>query len=521
MTLVIVHYHLRPGGIRRVIEQAAPYLVRGAPRRVTRVVLLIGQRADPDWESQLTQPLDGVTVEIIVEPTFNYLSEQRATPRRITVRIRRVLDSLFAVATPADFIVWAHNLGVGRNLILSRELASACARWNIPLVSHHHDWWFDKRWARWPGMRRAGFRTLRATAEAVFPSVGDVFHAAINQADAKILAAHGGNRALWLPNLSEPASPPITPRIGSTRQWLRRQLTPRDAPVWLLPCRTLRRKNLAEALLLARWLRPEAWLVVTGGPSSADERPYFHQLERAAQRRHWRLRLGVLAADETRKPSVPELLAASEAVLLTSIQEGFGLPYLEAAAARRPLIARRLSNIAPDLHRFGFRFPQAYDEILIAPDLFDWNGEVVRQRELFRALLATMPGSIRTQVARPIVLALSRAQPVPFSRLTLTAQLEVLAHPPTASWRVCAPLNPFLSDWRQRAATQSLQTTRWPRTAAAWLSGRAYAQRFHASLNARPGRPGKNFSPLKLQADFVRRELDAENLHPILWSIRT
>jgi hypothetical protein len=30
--------------------------------------------------------------------------------------------------------------------------------------------------------------------------------------------------------------------------------------------------------------------------------------------------------------------------------------YLEAAATQRPLIARRLPNIAPDLDRFGFRF---------------------------------------------------------------------------------------------------------------------------------------------------------------------
>ncbi|OYV85625.1 MAG: hypothetical protein B7Z73_13210, partial [Planctomycetia bacterium 21-64-5] len=40
-------------------------------------------------------------------------------------------------------------------------------------------------------------------------------------------------------------------------RWLSEQLGD-DAPVWLMPCRLLRRKNLAEALLLARWLRPEA-----------------------------------------------------------------------------------------------------------------------------------------------------------------------------------------------------------------------------------------------------------------------
>ena len=103
--------------------------------------------------------------------------------------------------------------------------------------------------------------------------------------------------------------------------------------MWLLPCRLLRRKNIAEALLLTRWLRPEAWLVTTGGVSSAEEQAYADGLAAAAQTHGWRLRLGILHGDESQKPSVPELLAASEAVLLTSLQEGFGLPYLEAAAA--------------------------------------------------------------------------------------------------------------------------------------------------------------------------------------------
>src|SRR5258706_9845437 len=121
----------------------------------------------------------------------------------------------------------------------------------------------------------------------------------------------------------------------------------RDSPVWILPCRMLRRKNVAEALLLTRWLRPEALLVTTGGASSADEQSYFDQIASAARRHGWPLRLGILQGDETHKPTVAELLAASEAVLLTSIQEGFGLPYLEAAAAGGPRPAPAPPNTAP------------------------------------------------------------------------------------------------------------------------------------------------------------------------------
>ena len=46
------------------------------------------------------------------------------------------------------------------------------------------------------------------------------------------------------------------------------------------------------------WLRPEAWLVTTGGVSSAEEEAYARQLEAAAETAGWRLRLGLLAGNE-------------------------------------------------------------------------------------------------------------------------------------------------------------------------------------------------------------------------------
>jgi len=519
--LVVIHYHLRPGGIRRIIELALPHLVRESPRPVTRVVIATGRHADRQWHHDLAKQLPGVPVEVMIEPSFSYLSEQRGSPRRIERRIRAALGKIFAGAGAENCLVWAHNLGVGRNLLLSRELATACAARDITLVSHHHDWWFDNRWARWPEMHAAGFRTLAAPARAVFPERGKVLHAAINHADAQILSRHFGKGSVWLPNLTEPASPSSAAKVRAARRWLKGRTGRDSSPVWLLPCRTLRRKNLAEAMLLTRWLRPEAWLVVTGSASSSGERPYLHALERAAQKHHWRLRLGVLAGDESRKPSVAELLAVSEAVLLTSVQEGFGLPYLEAAAARRPLIARRLPNIAPDLDQFGFCFSQAYDDILIAPGLFDWRAERTRQRQLFRDWRAKMPSLARRLVSAPVVLAAKCPCPVPFSRLTLTAQLEVLARPARESWPACLPLNPFLEGWRRRAAAGQLRVTPWPRSAKGWLGGEAYARRLFAALAARPNPRGVAFSPVKVQADFIKNKLAAHNLHPLLWSTQT
>lgn len=518
MRLVIVHYHLRPGGIRRVIELATPHLAH-AVGGMTEVVLLTGARADMAWHEHFAAQLPGVPVRVHVEPAVNYFSEQRRAPAQIARRLRAAFDQLLVPHPTAGTVVWAHNLGVGRNLILTRELAAACARHGVPLVSHHHDWWFDNRWRRWPELRRCGAGTLAAVARAVFPAAGPVVHAAINHEDATPLEKHLGQRACWLPNLAAPEPPPAVQRVRAARHWLNGQLAHADAPVWLLPCRTLRRKNIAEALLLTRWLRPEAWLVVTGAASSRDEAPYFHALADAARRHHWRLRLGVLGGDESRKPTIPELLAASEAVLLTSIQEGFGLPYLEAAAAQRPLLARRLPNIAPDLRRFGFRFPQAYDELWIAPGLFDRDREGARQALLFRRWRADLPAAARRQLAEPALLAAADEAPVPFSRLTLTAQLEVLAQPVAASWAACAPLNPFLSGWRERAVRRQLEVTPWPAGAARWLGGAAYAHRWLTVV--RRAKSAQKFSAPALQNDFLATKLAAHNLYPLLWHPQT
>ena len=253
-------------------------------------------------------------------------------------------------------------------------------------------------------MREPGFRTLPAVASAVLAGSPSICHVAINHADAAVLEKHFPGLAGWLPNPVEPAAPPPAARVQAARAWLRQQLG-EDAPVWLLPCRLLRRKNIAEALLLTRWLRPEAWLVTTGGVSSAEEQAYADALAAAAQTHGWRLRLGILQGDESQKPSVPELLAASEAVLLTSLQEGFGLPYLEAAAARRPLVARELPNIAPDLAKFGFKFPQCYREVRVDPSLFDWRGERERQARLFAEWKSLMPRAAARLAGKPAVLA--------------------------------------------------------------------------------------------------------------------
>ncbi|HEY5813159.1 MAG TPA: glycosyltransferase, partial [Terrimicrobiaceae bacterium] len=340
--LVVIHYHLRPGGVRRIIEVALPHIISAAPNLIESIILATGEMPDATWCRELVEKMPHTRVEFVCEPAFRYLSEQRSEPQLIRSKILGALKGLAEKLPPKQTVVWAQNLGLGRNLILSDELAKFSASHRLPLLSHHHDLWFENRWERWSEMRTCGFRSLSAVARASFAAKARVCHATINQLDHTVLSKHLGSQAHFLPNLTQRNGHPDNTRMQKARSWLSSQLDD-DSPVWIFPARFIRRKNLAEAVLLTRWLRPEAWLVTTAGVSSPAEQHYARRIEAASRKEKWKVRFQLVATQKS-APPIEDIARASEVMLLTSAQEGFGLPYLEAAALEKPLVARHLPN---------------------------------------------------------------------------------------------------------------------------------------------------------------------------------
>ena len=115
MKLIIVHYHLRPGGIRRIIELAAPHLVKASGGSIDRIVLAVGEAGDRKWNESFRRRAPRTPVEFFVDAGFNYLSEQMRSPATVRQSLRAGLNRLLANATASDTLVWAHNPGIGRN----------------------------------------------------------------------------------------------------------------------------------------------------------------------------------------------------------------------------------------------------------------------------------------------------------------------------------------------------------------------------------------------------------------------
>ena len=141
--------------------------------------------------------------------------------------------------------------------------------------------------------------------------------------------------------------------------------------VLLHPVRAIPRKDVPSAVALATSLGATYWL------TGEAEDGYGPELERvlSAATCPW-VHRGV--------GSAPDAYAASDAVCLTSLVEGFGNPVVESALARRPLALRRYP-VAEELAAFGFRWfppddPKPLAGFLAGPDeaLLDHNQQVAR-----------------------------------------------------------------------------------------------------------------------------------------------
>jgi len=128
---------------------------------------------------------------------------------------------------------------------------------------------------------------------------------------------------------------------GGRRQTTRDSLgVAEEQRLLLQPTRAIARKRVADGMGLAAAAGAAYWLT---GPA---EEGFEAELEVILGRSPGRVLRG---ADE-RGLTMADAYAASDAVVLPSTWEGFGLPLLEAAVARRPLAVRRYP-VAADLER--------------------------------------------------------------------------------------------------------------------------------------------------------------------------
>ncbi len=379
MQIAIVHYHLNRGGVTQVIVNhlrslSATVDTEGA----VRAAILYGGRRQ-DWPEQLIEDLPGVETTLCEVPLLEYDSDDTV---REDALFRQMTEALAAVGmTSADTVLHVHNHALGKN----RSLPGAVARLasdEYSLLLQIHDFAEDSR----PDNYQALVDTLApgnpaALAKLLYPQSPAIHYATLNGRDRELMNRAGvaGERLHGLPN-------PVSdfhqlPARDQARQRLREAFgVGQQVRYYLYPVRGIRRKNVGEALLWSAAAdRARTRLALTLPPLNPREKPRYESWKNLARECCLPFLFDVGAAGGL---SFGENLVAADALITTSIAEGFGMVFLECWLAGRELVGRDLPEITADFVAAGVDLSQLEPQLVVP---VDWVGRQAFEQDLEQA----------------------------------------------------------------------------------------------------------------------------------------
>jgi len=335
MRIAIVHYHLQPCGVTRVIE----HILEALSCYSISLVVLTGQ-----------PPTGRLPCKYCVIPGLQY---EPIRPHISASALARTMEDAAKNALGSSPDIWhIHNHSLCKNLALPGALRELANRGNR-LLLHIHDFAEDGRPANYAMMLRSvGYDKKNEMSRLLYPRADHVHYAVLNSRDYKFLsdAEVSPDCLHFLPNAV---------KLGETT--LHDDSSPEDQrQLWLYPTRAIRRKNLGEFLLWSA-VAPEGHrFATTLGPENPEERARYLEWVRLAEELDLPVDFEMGANLDC---SFEEVLQQSRSMVTTSVAEGFGLAFLEPWLINRSVCGRDLPEITNDFRLNGIILPFLYDRL--------------------------------------------------------------------------------------------------------------------------------------------------------------
>jgi len=373
---------------------------------LTEDVKTIVLAGEPPFPSMPISPY-GVVEELGYNTSTNLSPEQVITP----------LETLVTQTLGGMPDVWHfHNHALGKNLIMP-EIVYHLVQKGERVLLQLHDFPEDGR--------PDNYKFLRNNLEHgdplilgahLYPQGTHVHYALINQRDLNFLKASGVKKE-QLHYLPDAVSMEDAEEPESSKKY------PDNGRLFLYPTRAIRRKNLGEFLLWSTIAEEGDCFAVTKSPKNPVAQPVYNDWVVFAQS----LGLPVkFAIGEEWQGSFSALLKNAQALVTTSVAEGFGLAFLEPWLVERPLVGRKLPEITDGFNQTGIDLSTLYDQLLIP---MDWVGRD-RFRQEIQAELAKVYASYgRTAQPDDVERAVEAAitdEYIDFGRLNETLQKSVI-----------------------------------------------------------------------------------------------
>lgn len=354
MRVAIVHYHLGPGGVTRVIQAASDVLTAAGVQHA----ILTGDASESGWSSTSSvRQIEGL----------GYLSRPGDLTAESLVQSLR-LAATEALGAPPD--LWHfHNHSLGKNCLIA-EVVALLAAAHERLLLQIHDLAEEGRPANY---------ALIPDTDKLYPVSARIHYAFLNTRDQNLFTQAGlpTQNATLFPN-------PIAASHSA--------LPTPHSPLLFAPVRGIRRKNLGELVCLAALAPAGTRFTVSRAPSNPDALPVHDTWQKFAAQHQLSIEFDVvdrLAPAVGAACDFDSWLAHATHFVSGSVAEGFALPLLEAAAHGKPLIGRNLAHLTADHACHGIRAGHLYDRLLVPTDWID--------RTLLRKhLTATLENSHRS-----------------------------------------------------------------------------------------------------------------------------
>ena len=395
MSIALVHYHLRPGGVTRIVERQSKAL------NTARIPHVILTGSHPQQES-------GLPVRVIPGLDYSALcSHQHARASTLMGEMRASAKE----ALGGDPECWhLHNPTLGKNRLFPK-LVRILAESEVPLVMHIHDLAEDGR--------PENYHNLRGEQE-IYPLAPQIHYLTINSRDLALLK----NAGIPSQQISQ-----LRNAIGPTDETSRTPFSEATSPLLLYPVRGIRRKNLGEFCLLAALAPEKSRFVLALPPGKSSSCAGYRNWVTIAEKQKLPVQLGAVGVNPPSASGDSSFQAwtrASTHFISTSIAEGFGLTFLEAVAFGRPLVGRDLPEITTDFRDQGIHLPSLYSGLLIPRS---WVDERRLQsllethlQHLYQSYGERLTGSLVNETAN----SLFGGELLDFGNLPETIQLEII-----------------------------------------------------------------------------------------------
>jgi len=346
MDVLILHYHLNPGGVTRIVESQVKSI--SFNNNILPVKVLCGISSGLPMLSN---------IQIVQDRLMNYVSADISDEN--LVQNQAEIISLIRSHLTRHTIIHSHNPNLGKNPALTAALYKIAGE-GVPVINHYHDFAEDRP-ANMEFLGRVLPLLTSETAERViYPALSNYHYIVLNSCDVQRLTDKGINhrQIRFLPN-------PV-PEWGSNlerSQDLREKVCSAlgfSASDFLCtyPVRAIQRKNIGEFLLMAVLFAEAANFAITLAPLNPVEIPGYERWKSFCNKNSINVRF-----EASDRVSFKELIAASDFCITTSIREGFGMVYMEPWLAGTPVIGREISCVIGDLQHSGLRFPRLYEKL--------------------------------------------------------------------------------------------------------------------------------------------------------------